>query len=67
MHFAGKEQLDIYAVNPVHLAAGAELNRVFCNIIDFDILYRRSILCSLKVLDRQIEIVSQPEWSRGKA
>ena len=38
MHFAGKEQLDIYAVNPLHLAAGAELNRVFCNIIDFDLL-----------------------------
>ena len=37
MRFAGKEQLDIYAVNPIHLAAGAELNRVFRNIIDFDI------------------------------
>ena len=38
MHFAGKEQLNTYAVNPIHLAAGAELNRVFCNIIDFDII-----------------------------
>lgn len=38
MHFADKEQLDVYAVNSIHLAAGAELNRVFCNIIDFDIL-----------------------------
>jgi hypothetical protein len=38
MHFAGKEQLDIYAVNPIHLAAGAELNRVFRSIVDFDII-----------------------------
>ena|SRR5579859_2951977 len=38
MHFAGKEQLDLYAVNSLHLAAGAELQRVFCNIIDFDIV-----------------------------
>ena len=36
MHFAGKEQLDRYAVNPLHLAAGAELTRVFGNIVDFD-------------------------------
>ena len=40
MHFAGKEQLDLYAVNAIHLAAGAELNRVFCNIVDFDIISR---------------------------
>jgi hypothetical protein len=38
MHFADKEQLDLYAVDPIHLAAGAELNRVFDNIIDFDII-----------------------------
>jgi hypothetical protein len=38
MHFAGKEQLDLYAVNAIHQAAGAELNRVFCNIVDFDIV-----------------------------
>ncbi len=38
MHFAGKEQLGIYAVNPLHLAAGAELKRVFGNIVDFDII-----------------------------
>jgi hypothetical protein len=38
MHFASKAQLDLYAVNALHLAAGAELNRVFCNIVDFDII-----------------------------
>jgi hypothetical protein len=38
MHFAGQEQLDTYAVHPLHLAAGAELQRIFCNIIDFDII-----------------------------
>jgi Stress responsive A/B Barrel Domain len=38
MHFAGKEQLDRYAVNPIHITAGLELIRVFRNIIDFDII-----------------------------
>jgi hypothetical protein len=38
MHFAGKEQLERYAVNPIHVAAGAGLTRVFSNIIDFDII-----------------------------
>ena len=38
MHFASKEHLDLYAINPLHLAAGAELQRVFSNIIDFDIV-----------------------------
>lgn len=40
MHFASKEQLDLYAVHPIHRAAGAELKRVFTNIIDFDIISR---------------------------
>lgn len=37
MRFANKDDLGVYAVSPIHRAAGNELRRVCESIIDFDL------------------------------